>query len=459
MPIEISREELYERVWAEPIQKLSKEYGLSDVGLAKTCRRYNIPIPRRGYWAKKQAGHRVHKPSLPAAATALKGTIRFAGPSARVAKPVPEPPPAHPLIAAESDPTNTITVPEDLRVRHPLLQSTREHWRIIGRPNFHWDTPLPPHINISVGAETRPRALRLLQALFTALERRGHRVAAGEHGKLNVTVLDEQCELHLRERQRQVRREPPKGAKKSPFESSRPYDLVHTGELEIRIEKRFSREIVRDGKDRPVETRLNDVVAGLIRAALAEKDHQAAQERARLAQIERERRHAVAKQRAREARARVKRLEQLLAAVDHHKRLAQFATELRQAVGDVQLGSELARWLDWIDEQVEDTDVLRRFRDRQPTLTLYHCVPTYESERVITDGFKNRDPWHDDEQDLSSSVELTDVPMEGIHGGTVCVLIDVPEETALAYESFNNGKTYRTFRIPAEVANRFQRRL
>ena len=49
MPIVISRKDLYERVWAEPIQKLSKEYGLSDVGLAKVCRRYNIPIPPRGY--------------------------------------------------------------------------------------------------------------------------------------------------------------------------------------------------------------------------------------------------------------------------------------------------------------------------------------------------------------------------------------------------------------------------
>jgi len=186
MPIELSRSELYERVWTEPIQRLSKEYGLSDVGLAKVCRRYNIPIPSRGYWAKKQAGHRVHKPSLPAAGTS-GSTIRFAGPSPRVAKPVPEPPPPHPLVAAESDPTNAIEVAEDLRVRHPLLQSTREYWRIVGRPNFRWDTPLPPHINISVGTETRPRALRLLQALFTALERRGHQVAAGERGRLQVT--------------------------------------------------------------------------------------------------------------------------------------------------------------------------------------------------------------------------------------------------------------------------------
>jgi len=277
MPIELSREELYERVWIEPIQKLSKAYGLSDVGLAKICRRYNIPIPPRGYWAKKQAGHKVEKAALPPDVSVSKMKIHLPGASERVAKPAPEPPaPAHPLIAAESEPSNVITVPDDLRVRHPLLRSTREFWRMISRPSFSWDTPLPAHINIAVANETRPRALRLFQALFMALEKRGHKVSAGEHGRLHVTVLDEQCELYLRERQRQVRREIPKGAKF--FESSRPYDLVHTGEFEFRIEKRFNREIVRDGKDRPVETRLNDIVAALIRAALAEKAYQAQQE-------------------------------------------------------------------------------------------------------------------------------------------------------------------------------------
>jgi hypothetical protein len=37
--ITISREELYDKVWTTPIQKLSKEFGLSDVGLGKVCRR------------------------------------------------------------------------------------------------------------------------------------------------------------------------------------------------------------------------------------------------------------------------------------------------------------------------------------------------------------------------------------------------------------------------------------
>ena len=54
--IELTREELYELVWAEPIMKLARQYGLSDRGLAKICDRMGVPVPGRGYWAKVQSG-------------------------------------------------------------------------------------------------------------------------------------------------------------------------------------------------------------------------------------------------------------------------------------------------------------------------------------------------------------------------------------------------------------------
>ncbi len=56
MSIRLTRKELYDRVWAEPMQTLSRELGLSDVGLAKICRRHGVPVPARGYWAKKRVG-------------------------------------------------------------------------------------------------------------------------------------------------------------------------------------------------------------------------------------------------------------------------------------------------------------------------------------------------------------------------------------------------------------------
>lgn len=47
---------LYSRVWSTPMSKLARELDISDVGLAKACRRHSIPRPPRGYWARLAAG-------------------------------------------------------------------------------------------------------------------------------------------------------------------------------------------------------------------------------------------------------------------------------------------------------------------------------------------------------------------------------------------------------------------
>ena len=60
------REKIYQEIWAEPIQRVAKRYNLSDVGLAKVCRKLNIPRPGRGDWAIKAAGKVIPKqPPLP----------------------------------------------------------------------------------------------------------------------------------------------------------------------------------------------------------------------------------------------------------------------------------------------------------------------------------------------------------------------------------------------------------
>jgi hypothetical protein len=60
----ITRRDLYNRVWSTPMSKLARELDISDVGLAKVCRRRNIPRPPRGYWAKLAAGKAPPKTEL-----------------------------------------------------------------------------------------------------------------------------------------------------------------------------------------------------------------------------------------------------------------------------------------------------------------------------------------------------------------------------------------------------------
>ena len=59
-----TRQELYELVWKTPMRRLARQFGLSDVGLAKTCQRHSIPKPPPGYWAKKAHGKIVRRRSL-----------------------------------------------------------------------------------------------------------------------------------------------------------------------------------------------------------------------------------------------------------------------------------------------------------------------------------------------------------------------------------------------------------
>jgi hypothetical protein len=57
--VRITRKELYDKVWSEPLIKLAKVYHLSDNGLRKICKKHDIPLPIAGHWAKVQNGHKV----------------------------------------------------------------------------------------------------------------------------------------------------------------------------------------------------------------------------------------------------------------------------------------------------------------------------------------------------------------------------------------------------------------
>jgi len=64
-PITLHRDPLYKEVWETPMRQLAKRYDITDVGLAKICRKMDIPTPPRGYWAKRTNGQRVGKAPLP----------------------------------------------------------------------------------------------------------------------------------------------------------------------------------------------------------------------------------------------------------------------------------------------------------------------------------------------------------------------------------------------------------
>lgn len=48
-----SKEDLEKMIWETSVLEVSHKFGVSDVAIAKWCKKYGIPRPPRGYWAKK----------------------------------------------------------------------------------------------------------------------------------------------------------------------------------------------------------------------------------------------------------------------------------------------------------------------------------------------------------------------------------------------------------------------
>jgi hypothetical protein len=61
----LTRKELFERVWAQPVTKVAADFQISDVALHKICRKHKVPTPKAGHWAKVAAGKPVRTTALP----------------------------------------------------------------------------------------------------------------------------------------------------------------------------------------------------------------------------------------------------------------------------------------------------------------------------------------------------------------------------------------------------------
>jgi hypothetical protein len=79
MTFVLTRDQLYDLVWSEPMQRLSKQIGISDVAIAKQCRKVGVPVPERGYWNKHQAGKPVVQARLPERDLVTMNRIQMSG--------------------------------------------------------------------------------------------------------------------------------------------------------------------------------------------------------------------------------------------------------------------------------------------------------------------------------------------------------------------------------------------
>jgi len=61
----VTRETLYQEVWAEPMTTVAKRYDVSSSFLVRVCERLNVPRPPRGHWQRLAVGKAVERDALP----------------------------------------------------------------------------------------------------------------------------------------------------------------------------------------------------------------------------------------------------------------------------------------------------------------------------------------------------------------------------------------------------------
>jgi hypothetical protein len=362
-PLVISRKKLYEQVWSEPIMHVAKRIGLSGRGFGKLCARHHIPVPPRGWWAKKQHGHRVRQAPLPPNDDRSLDTIELS--THAVADRERELTNADaPEYRREKDPAWRIEVPQELGITHPLVKAAGAAIRCVARENkqnrsVHWNEryqaqlikPGPGYLEIAVSKSLRERALRIMQALLTAMEKRGYTVSVNAKNETIVRVLDEPMEIALIERFRQV-------VVKHSYGTG--MDLEPSGRLRLRVGSSYSNSGVEDKPPRQIESELNHFIQGLVRRALEAKRQRAIhQERERRWRIhDDERRHKQQEQESERLRSR--RLRTFGVRWARQQRLHEFVRTLEQRADetkrDPQHQALADRWVDWAKEHLRQTD-------------------------------------------------------------------------------------------------------
>jgi hypothetical protein len=265
----LTREELYDLVWSTPATKLGERFSLSGRGLAKLCERHEIPVPERGWWAKKAAGHNVEKPPLlPAKTPGIETIDVYVRDDFRQWLTTEERDFFEKRLLEESSAPPVIPEVDDSR--HPLIVQSR-------RKRRNGDGPVPLHMHIAVSEPLRNRALRLATGLVNACEARGYtfeRQPDATDGVAFVQVFGHPIGIWIVEPPQRVPHmlSPSEAREKAVGRGWQipEYDSVPSGELSILLDHPADgeRRSFSGGKEREIEAVLPDVLKSLIRIAM-----------------------------------------------------------------------------------------------------------------------------------------------------------------------------------------------
>ncbi len=369
----IERKELYDLVWSKPITKIAVDYGISDSMVIKICKKLGVLRPGLGHWAKVAAGKKVRQlplGKLPKDCQEKYHLSSHARNSKHHAFTQYEPP--HPLVELELSDELKVTVADDLVNPHTLVA---RNIKAFNNAKATDKLTLKPraknYFDIHVTEGTKERALRIMDALMHAFDKRGwsFKLSSEPEVSMTVTVLDESIRFHLEEKIKHVehvltdKEVSAKAAGKWIWPPR--YDLVASGNLSIHIHAGYrliNRHSWSDGKVQRVENCLNKFCIVLIELAEAIKlDRIKRDEEERQREIARLKRQELKDARKAELTRR-EGIETDFARWDKANRLRQYISEFEASMmiesaspGDI---TEKEQWLAWAKNYADLIDPL-----------------------------------------------------------------------------------------------------
>ena len=371
----INRKELYNKVWEMPITQLSKEYGLSDVGLAKICKKHNVPRPPRGYWARKAAGYNVKQLPLPPGDDVI---IEIApNPHRQNGSKIREDLLRMPNSFKITD-EEPIVVPDRLSNPHPLIKQSSEI--LNGRQSNEFGIVEPPKkgcLDIAVSKGSLRRALRIMDTILKVLDKKGYGMYLAE-GRTKTKIMEVPISFRISEKLATKKKRP------EDHDLNGPYHFGHSrfieerapsGDLGLTIHEAEDFYIYgcqqnwNDGKKSKIENRLNSFIDGLVTVAVAKIERDKEREEEKRRKIERQRK--LEEERRKRAELRRMCLEEearvgkLISEAENWKRsqiLREYITEIEKYAtsGELpfSLDKPLTEWLKWAHDQACRLDPL-----------------------------------------------------------------------------------------------------
>ena len=378
--IQISRVELYDKIWSTPISRVAKEFGLSDVGLAKICRRHQIPRPSVGYWAQVQHGYSPRQFILPPITdkrleiveiTIKESPLLTMDPTFKKR--------AETERAAAEEPEFEIVVPESLCNPHSFVQDAITAFHAAKEQDSGILVPNASRIvNIRVSPLCLQRALRIWNSLILALESLGYKTTVQEESpnETVVTILEETIPIHISEEihctvRDATAEEQAKWRRKGRYET-KVSEYTPTGRLCLRLgvaEGFGLRKKWSDTARANVETKLVGFVHGLIDMAVhIRADRIEREQRRQRWEQERLEKEELRKQ-YKEEKARFEILVKEVDGWHLSQELRAYAEAIRanevQLKGRVEPATPIAMRIEWIIQQADRLDPLK---DTPPSL-------------------------------------------------------------------------------------------